>query len=111
MTNTERVELGLSSAADAGGCGCGGCGCGAGENLAVSAAAATRATEQTFAVTGMTCNNCVNHVSQAVTALPGVAAVRIDLDPAGVSKLHVTGGAAEIDVRAAVESAGYHLLS
>jgi P-type Cu+ transporter len=33
-----------------------------------------------FAVEGMTCSNCVRHVTQAIQALPGVAAVRVDLE-------------------------------
>ena len=44
---------------------------------------------QTFSVTGLSCQSCVNHVTEALSALPGVEGVRIDLDPKGASVVHV----------------------
>ena len=44
---------------------------------------------QTFSVTGLSCQSCVNHVTEALTALPGVEGVRIDLEPKGASAVHV----------------------
>ena len=44
---------------------------------------------QTFSVTGLSCQSCVNHVTGALTALPGVEGVRIDLEPKGASAVHV----------------------
>ncbi len=44
---------------------------------------------QVFSVTGLNCQSCVNHVTGALTALSGVSAVRIDLEPKGVSTIHV----------------------
>jgi copper chaperone CopZ len=44
---------------------------------------------QTFSVTGLSCQSCVNHVTEAFSALPGVEGVRIDLDPKGASAVHV----------------------
>lgn len=44
---------------------------------------------QTFSVTGLSCQSCVNHVTEALNALPGVEGVRIDLEPKGASAVHV----------------------
>lgn len=44
---------------------------------------------QTFSVTGLSCQSCVNHVTEALSALPGVEGVRIDLDPKGTSAVYV----------------------
>jgi copper chaperone CopZ len=44
---------------------------------------------QTFSVTGLSCQSCVNHVTEALSALSGVEGVRIDLDPKGASAVHV----------------------
>ena len=44
---------------------------------------------QTFAVTGLHCQNCVRHVTGALEALPGVHGVSVDLDPAGASAVTV----------------------
>jgi len=68
--------------------------------------------EQTFAVTGMTCEHCVHAVETEVGALPGVTAVAVDLDAGGTSTVRVTGAAelATEQVAAALDEAGdYHL--
>jgi copper chaperone CopZ len=44
---------------------------------------------QTFSVTGLNCQSCVNHVTEALSGLSGVEAVHIDLDPKGASAVHV----------------------
>ena len=44
---------------------------------------------QAFSVTGLNCQSCVNHVTGALTALSGVVGVRVDLEPKGVSTVHV----------------------
>lgn len=46
---------------------------------------------QSFAVTGLSCQNCVNHVTAALSALPGVRSVRIELR---------TGAASRVDIEA-----------
>lgn len=64
-----------------------------------------------FSVLGMTCGHCVSAVSAELSALPGVSAVRIDLQPGLVSRVEVDS-AAPLDpeiVRAAVDEAGYVL--
>jgi copper chaperone CopZ len=44
---------------------------------------------QTFSVTGLNCQSCVNHVTSALSALAGVETVSVDLDPKGTSAVHV----------------------
>ncbi len=64
--------------------------------------------ETEYRVQGMTCQHCVDAVTEEVVALPGVVGVHIDL-PAGL--LHVTS-APEVPrgaVAAAVDEAGYVL--
>lgn len=62
----------------------------------------------TYTVTGMTCAHCAQAVSGELTALPGVADVRVDL---GTGTVTVTSAAplAADRVRAAVDEAGYEL--
>lgn len=67
-------------------------------------------TTATYTVDGMTCGHCVASVTGALTELPGVSDVSIDLDTGAVT---VTSDEA-LDteaVRAAVDEAGYALAS
>jgi copper chaperone len=66
------------------------------------------AVTNTYTVTGMTCEHCVRAVTGELTALPGVADVRVDL---GTGAVTVTSDARLPDdaVRAAVDEAGYEL--
>ncbi len=48
---------------------------------------------QTFAVAGLHCQSCVKTVSEALTALPAVSAVDIDLAPDGPSTVRVDADA------------------
>ena len=69
-------------------------------------------TTQVFSVAGMTCGHCVAAVTEEITALPGVADVRIELVPGEVSAVTVDSADA-LDlaaVRAAVDEAGYELV-
>lgn len=45
-------------------------------------------TTLTLTVTGMTCMGCVNSVKNMVSALPGVAAVQVDLASGRVEVAH-----------------------
>jgi len=65
-------------------------------------------TVSTYAITGMTCGHCAQAVTEELSQLPGVEAVRVDLasGQAEVSSAAPLDGAA---VRAAVEEAGYQL--
>jgi copper chaperone CopZ len=66
------------------------------------------AVTNTYTVTGMTCEHCVQAVTGELSALPGVADVRVDL---GTGAVTVTSAAPLPDgaVRAAVDEAGYEL--
>ncbi|MCW1959939.1 MAG: heavy-metal-associated domain-containing protein [Mycobacterium sp.] len=44
---------------------------------------------QTFSVTGLNCQSCVNHVTDAISGLVGVQSVSVDLEPKGTSTIHV----------------------
>ena len=69
-------------------------------------------TTEVFRVSGMTCDHCVAAVTEELSALPGVAGVRIDLVPGDVSEVTVDS-AQPLDsaaVRAAVDEAGYELV-
>lgn len=68
---------------------------------------------QTFSVTGLSCQSCVKHVTQAISALAGVQSVTVDLQPQGTSTLHVE--AADLldadQVQAALAQQGNYLLA
>lgn len=60
-----------------------------------------------LAVTGMTCNNCKAHVAKALSEVPGVAHVDVDLQK-GAAKVEVAGEAANTEeMIEAVRDAGY----
>lgn len=65
-------------------------------------------TTQTYTVTGMTCQHCVNAVTEELTGIDGVTGVDVELDGGRVT---VTSNA-PLDaaaVAAAVDEAGYEL--
>lgn len=66
-------------------------------------------TTTAFSVDGMTCTNCVRHVTEELTALPGVTDVQIELNACGSSPVTVTSAAPLDDaaIAAAVDEAGY----
>lgn len=57
-------------------------------------------------VSGMTCNNCVRHVREALEQVAGVGAVEVDLSSGQASVKH-QGGALLSSLIAAVDDAGY----
>lgn len=63
---------------------------------------------QTFHVDGMTCQNCVHHVTEALRTLPDVRAVDVDLST-GVATLQVGQLLDTAIVAAALDEAGYEL--
>ena len=64
--------------------------------------------QMSYAVRGMTCEHCVQAVTDELTALPGVREVRVDLSAGAV--LISSDAPLPIDeVRAAVDEAGYAL--
>lgn len=65
---------------------------------------------KTYTVTGMTCSHCVNSVSTEVGQIPGVTGVQVDLASGAVT----VSSEQPLDdeaVRAAVDEAGYELVS
>ncbi len=64
---------------------------------------------QNLLIDGMTCSHCVNSVTTAVSALPGVTSVDIELVPHGRSTLTVSGDEELSDqaLADAVVGAGY----
>ncbi len=66
-------------------------------------------TERSYTVQGMTCSHCVASVTEEVTQVAGVTAVDVAL---ASGRLKVTGeGVDDAAVRAAVEEAGYEVIS
>lgn len=63
---------------------------------------------QTFAVEGMTCENCARHVRDALLELGGVRDARVDLDAAS-AEVDADRRLAPAEVAAALEEAGYRL--
>jgi copper chaperone CopZ len=63
----------------------------------------------TLRITGMSCNNCVRHVDDALRAIPGVTTVDVSLPDQRATVTHDDVEAAALI--AAVESAGYHALT
>jgi copper chaperone len=67
---------------------------------------------QTFSVTGLSCQSCVNHVTTALSALDGVQSVSIDLEPNGTSTVHVEASQplSDDEVQAALAEEGNYSL-
>ena len=63
--------------------------------------------ETTLRVTGMTCGNCVKHVTQALRDVPGVTAVDVALAEQRARVTHDPARAPVPALVAAVEAAGY----
>lgn len=67
---------------------------------------------QTFSVTGLSCQSCVNHVSEAISGLDGVDSVTVDLVPKGVSVIRVEASRSldDDEVQAAMAEEGNYSL-
>lgn len=61
-------------------------------------------TEKTFDLKGMTCDNCVQHVTKAVQGVSGVTAVKVDLTS---NTAKVEGDFDNEKVVEAIEEEGY----
>lgn len=64
----------------------------------------------TLTVSGMSCMGCVNSVKNLVSALPGVAAVQVDLASGRVDVNHDPGLADAQAIRQAIEGGGYQVV-
>lgn len=63
--------------------------------------------EKKVVIEGMMCQNCRAHVDKALNGIPGVSAT-VDLDS---KTAVVTGDVTDEAIRAAVEEAGYRVVS
>jgi copper chaperone CopZ len=63
---------------------------------------------QTIGVTGMTCQNCVRHVTEALGELPGVRSAQVDL-ASGTARLETDREVPPAELQAALDEAGYSL--
>jgi copper chaperone CopZ len=61
----------------------------------------------TYTVAGMTCNGCVNKVTNAVTGVDGVEDIDVDVS---TGTLEVIGNADDAAIRAAVAEVGYSIV-
>jgi len=70
-------------------------------------------TTMTYAVTGMSCEHCVNAVTSELSSIDGVSAVTIDLIPGGSSQVTVASDKPlpEDAVTAALDEAGGYQIS
>ncbi|GAA0812263.1 heavy-metal-associated domain-containing protein [Spirilliplanes yamanashiensis] len=84
--------------------------CGCATASAGPVATGNSGVEAVYAVSGMTCGGCANRVTEQVSTVAGVTGVQIDVASGTVtvtSDSPVPAG----DVQAAVERAGYQLVS
>jgi copper chaperone len=65
-------------------------------------------TVREYAVTGMTCQHCVNAVTEEVGGIDGVTAVDVDL-ASGRLRVHGERTLDDDEIRAAVDEAGYEV--
>ena len=67
---------------------------------------------QTFSVSGLNCQSCVNHVTGALSALSGVDLVRVDLVAGGSSTVHIEASRPldENEVQSALAEEGDYIL-
>ena len=62
-----------------------------------------------FTIPDMSCQHCVNAITSAVTGVPGVTAVAVDLEAGTVA---ITGETLDdVAIRAAIDEAGYEVAS
>ena len=64
-------------------------------------------TTGTFTVKGMTCDNCVRHVQQALQSIAGVSSVNVSLDNQQATLEYDPATATVETMTAAVSEAGY----
>jgi copper chaperone len=64
--------------------------------------------QQTFSIDGLHCQGCAKTVTDALTGLPTVTAVDVDLDTTGRSKVKVEADSAlsAADVQSALDAVG-----
>lgn len=85
-----------------------GCGCGTAESTTTITPAAATLTLQ---VTGLSCGGCATKVTRALTALPGVSDVQVDLNPEGPATVSVAGAVDPETTRRTITDTGYTVLN
>ncbi|WP_405179247.1 cation transporter [Nocardia sp. NBC_01377] len=65
--------------------------------------------ETTYTVSGMSCEHCSNAITGALTALPGVDSVDVEIATGKVTVTGASSGAHDV-IRAAVDEAGYEVV-
>jgi copper chaperone len=63
--------------------------------------------ETVLAVEGMTCSACVRHVTAALSELPGIEKVEVELETRKVRIAHGAEGTSTDEMIAALNGAGY----
>ena len=66
--------------------------------------------EKVISIEGMACMHCVNHVQQALSAVPGVKEAEVDLESKSAT-VSVDGSVTDAALKAAVDEAGYQAVS
>lgn len=61
-------------------------------------------------VEGMSCEHCVNAITKAVKALPGIAKVAVDLEAKSVAVEYDSGKTSLDKIKAEIEEQGYDVL-
>ena len=64
--------------------------------------------EKTINVKGMTCPNCVKHVTKALSGMEGVSDVAVDLE-AGTAKFTASREIPDSELASVLDDAGYEL--
>jgi copper chaperone len=105
-TTTAGNELGLTDKNHV-------CSCGTNSHAEATSPSSEDAIREHYLVDGMTCGHCVSSVTEEISALDGVDTVSVDLNAGGTSRIMVVSSAPVLvaDIRAAVASAGYALVT
>ena len=61
-------------------------------------------------VEGMTCEHCLQAVTKALTALPGIGGVAVDLKAGTVTVEHDPGVTDVVKIKAEIEDQGYDVM-
>ncbi|MDR1066619.1 MAG: copper ion binding protein [Clostridiales bacterium] len=64
-----------------------------------------------FKVDGMSCEHCVNAITNTVSALPGVAGVSVDLKAGTVTVEHDPGESPADKIKFEIEEQGYDVVA
>ena len=71
--------------------------------------AAEGTAQSELAIRGMTCKGCVGRIEDAISALPGVVSISVDLNAESASVVYDPEIVGSKDLRSAVEEAGYRV--